>query len=713
MPSFGSAFDLLLVILGFGLIIFVHELGHFLAARWAGVRVLAFALGFGPAIFSYRKGLGWRRGSSEPEYLALAQSATHSGGGVIVQDGREVFPTEYRLNTLPFGGYVKMLGQEDLNPNAVSQSPDSFQRAAVWKRMVIISAGVVMNIITAGFIFMGVFLVGLKTEPPKVGDLSPGKPAAMALSTTSVGGVKTPLLPGDEIVLINGERPRSFNDLMVATAMGARGRDVELSVKREGFAEPISFSITPERNRMTNLMELGVSPFRSARIVSDVPAAQLPDFIKGVEQRGLVGVRPGMTLVTAGGKPAKSAADMLAAARASGGKPVELIFADDAGAKVAASLTPVPEMQSSLVEVGGMTTSLQHVLGLTPVMAVGDPGRAASQGLKAGDIFVRLGSVEYPTLATGIAEIRARAGGEIAAIVSRASEDGKSVEQPLTLQVSSAGAVGFLADDTGSRTTLVARPPEFRVAVGKASGSEPSPASRLNLRPGSTIKAIGSTPVSTIVELQAALKDQVRQHAKPDGGAAVELQIQAPLAAPGGEPQTQNQIQTIAWELSAAEVASLSALGWTSPISDGIFEPEQFVMKATGPWDAVMTGAHETKRVMVMTYLTFARLFDGTVKVEHLKGPVGIAHVGTVIADKGLIWLLFFMGLISVNLAVINFMPLPIVDGGQFVFLLVEAISGRPVSIAIQNVATIAGLVLIGSVFLIVTFNDVMNLIRP
>jgi regulator of sigma E protease len=63
-----TGFDLMLVVLGFGFIIFVHELGHFLAARWAGIRVLAFAIGFGSAAVSYRKGLGWRRGSSEREY---------------------------------------------------------------------------------------------------------------------------------------------------------------------------------------------------------------------------------------------------------------------------------------------------------------------------------------------------------------------------------------------------------------------------------------------------------------------------------------------------------------------------------------------------------------------------------------------------------------------------------------------------------------------
>ena len=123
-------FDLLLVIFGFGMIIFVHELGHFLAARWAGIRVLAFAVGFGPAVVSWRKGMGMRRGSGEGEVEALL---TRESGrrGESREAARSALSqlshTEYRLNMLPFGGYVKMLGQEDLSPSAVSAEKDSYQ----------------------------------------------------------------------------------------------------------------------------------------------------------------------------------------------------------------------------------------------------------------------------------------------------------------------------------------------------------------------------------------------------------------------------------------------------------------------------------------------------------------------------------------------------------------------------------------------------------
>jgi regulator of sigma E protease len=103
-------------------------------------------------------------------------------------------------------------------------------------------------------------------------------------------------------------------------------------------------------------------------------------------------------------------------------------------------------------------------------------------------------------------------------------------------------------------------------------------------------------------------------------------------------------------------------------------------------------------------------LFEGTVQVQDLKGPVGIAHIGTLIAGKGLIWLVFFFALISVNLAVVNFLPLPIVDGGQFLLILYEKFRGKPAPIGFQNAMAVAGLVLIGSLFLFITFHDIRNL---
>src|SRR4051812_7494272 len=94
----GTGGDLLLVLLGFGLIVFLHELGHFLAARWAGIRVLAFAVGFGPAVCSYRKGWGLQAGSSEEKYQALVKADAAGATEGRRFPGRDISPTEYRFN---------------------------------------------------------------------------------------------------------------------------------------------------------------------------------------------------------------------------------------------------------------------------------------------------------------------------------------------------------------------------------------------------------------------------------------------------------------------------------------------------------------------------------------------------------------------------------------------------------------------------------------
>ena len=129
----------LLMIAGFSVVVFVHELGHFLVAKWAGVRVDKFCVGFGKELFGFTRG-----------------------------------GTRYAFNALPVGGYVKMLGQEDFAVDKdgdwqFKKDPDSFANKPVRVRMVIVSAGVVMNLVFAAVAFMIVYTVGLPSLAPVVG----------------------------------------------------------------------------------------------------------------------------------------------------------------------------------------------------------------------------------------------------------------------------------------------------------------------------------------------------------------------------------------------------------------------------------------------------------------------------------------------------------------------------------------------------------------
>lgn len=706
----GTAFDLMLVILGFGFIVFIHELGHFLAAKWAGIRVLAFAIGFGPAALSYRKGMGWRRGSSEKEYIERMNAGA---AGVKTMEGAArtyhgISPTEYRLNYLPLGGYVKMLGQDDADPTAVSDAPDGYQRCKPWKRMVVISAGVVMNMILASALFVIVFMHGLRTEPAKIGGVQAGSPAARAVAVG--GSIEPGLRAGDVLTSVNGRTPNSFNDLILATAMTSRDGILRVVVHRPGEKYPIDFDVRPEIGDQSGLQEIGVVPPRTTQIFEVKDAKESKYLHAELAKNGLVGVEPGMTLVQIGGRPVKFAEDAVAIIQGSDGKPLDAEFVDEQGKRVVIPITPQAEQQSGRVRTGKNSYAVvEHLLGLTPVMKVlpGNDPTNERQGLKDNDIFARIGSVEFPSIQTGKAEIKIHTGSKVDVSVLREQSNGLRTLIPLDPPptVMSKGLIGFLATDTAEDDTIVALPPA-RIIDSRHLGDGAAPAAtRLITRPGTRILAVGGTTVKNFTEIRTALRAATR--AAYDAGAP-SATVAMTLAPPFADSSSKSD--TVEWMLSRDDLQSLFAAGWTSKLSPGLFKPEEFTLQAAGPVDALRMGLNETQRVMMSTYITFARLFEGTVKVEHLKGPVGIAHMGTVIASRGLVWLLFFMALISVNLAVINFLPMPIVDGGQFLFLVIEQIRGKPVPIAVQNIATITGLVLIGSMFIIVTFHDIANL---
>ncbi len=690
LPLASTALDLLLVVVGFGLIIVIHELGHFVAARWAGIRVFAFAVGFGPAVFSFRKGLGWRRGSSEREYRTLLAERDVSIHDLPPTD---VSPTEYRLNWLPLGGYVKMLGQEDANPGATSHAPDSYQTCHPAKRLVVISAGVVANVILAAIIFMFVFMVGLRTEPPRLGMVASDGPAAAALPANP-DTVEAGLKPGDHVLSINGREARSFNDLMLASAMARPGKPIDVRVQRDGFESPLAFEVVPQKSEATGLQGIGVAPAQSTQLYGD--GGDLEGFDRVMGQIGLGGIPPEATLesVRVGDGPATTIQDSGELAQVfteSAGQSVTLAFVLD-GSTHEAIIEPRPRLQESLVPMpSGAKTPQTHLLGFTPVMTVGTLGpnaRGYEQGLRTGDVFARLGSLEYPSVASGIAEIRRHASDSMPIVVLRG---GASVE--LTVSVTRDGTIGFYPDQDLDGTLLALQPAGADLGVPVTD------------RPGVRVVSVDDRPVSNFGDIRSALIDSTRAAFDAETGAEVRLELLLPNATGVDGERIERIVQ-----LRAADIAALHDLGYGPPSGLlSVFRPAEFTLKAEGPIDAVRVGLAETHRVMMMTYLTFARLFQGSVKVEHLKGPVGIAHLGTRVADRGIIWLLFFMALISVNLAVVNFLPLPIVDGGQFLFIVFEWVRGKPVPESVQSVATVAGLLLIGAAFLVVTFNDIRN----
>jgi len=692
---FDNALNLVLIIIGFGLVIVIHELGHFLAAKWAGIRVHAFAVGFGQAVCSFRKGMGFRFGSSEPEYVKRLKDAD------LPPDRGDlpgVSATEYRLNWIPFGGYVKMLGQEDMDPAARSDAPDAYNNTSVGKRLVVISAGVVMNVILAAVLFGVVFGVGMRTPPAVVGFVSDGGAA-------SVAGVRA----GDVVTHTNGKPVDQFAELAMVAAMTKSGKTIDLTIRRPGEPEPIELAITPTRDEASKLMQLGIGGATS-NVLWGAPEAEgdLDLVRRELDRLGLEGVGFGAQLVSVNNEPVEeiavtSYANVTTAfgfARAierSNGVPVAAEFKNTDGQTVLVSIEPKPEYEIAEIKLTDGVIRLRHLLGLAPVMGVQSvqaDSLASRSGLLGGDVFARIGDIAWPSYAEGIGQIRAHAGGAITLAVLR---DDELVELEGT--VSQDGRMGFFPRDAVEIPVLASVPEPEKGGPLAASRLEPA------IIPGMRVSSVNGAAVRDFASLRAAIIDATNSANANGTGENISLGVAIGMMADNEAAE-----ETLAWAIEADDVRTLHALGWDPIPHLSLFQGATYIRKAQSPVEAVTMGVGATRDMLVRTYMTFLRLFDGTVRVEHLRGPVGIADVGVQFASQGFIHILFFLALISANLAVINFLPIPFVDGGHVVFLLIEGATRRPVPVVVQNVATLAGLGLIGVVFLVVTFNDISRL---
>ncbi|HAN32296.1 MAG TPA: hypothetical protein DCQ06_11925 [Myxococcales bacterium] len=196
-------------------LVFFHELGHFLVAKWMGVRVLSFSIGFGPVV------LQW-----------------NSGG------------TQYAIRALPLGGFVKMLGENDDEQDDQQEpdgppAPDSFAAKAVWRRTLIIAAGPVANLLLPiVIIFVGSMLFDAQVVSSRVGTVLPGGPAASA-----------GLQAGDRIVSVDGEAIAHFQDL-VRVVSARPGKEVQVRFERQGQSQTIS--LTTESKTDPRLSRFGI-----------------------------------------------------------------------------------------------------------------------------------------------------------------------------------------------------------------------------------------------------------------------------------------------------------------------------------------------------------------------------------------------------------------------------------------------------------------------
>lgn len=676
---------IVIFILGFGFLVFVHELGHFLVARLFGVRCTQFAIGFGPSILAWRRGIGFAPTGTEKTYYAKAGERAQQDGVDLqslpehernaklhaAADALGFGETEYRLNLLPLGGYVKMVGQEDLDPDARSSDPRAYNNKPIWQRMGIISAGVVMNVIFGILFFIVAFMIGVDFPKAVVGGVAPGSPAYVTYAEGHEGDPAFQgLRVGDAITKLGNERVRDMVDVRIATALADPDEEIAMTVERPGLEGTLVFPVQPKMRRTVpgeaKMLSAGITPSYTLRIVQMADEGEFYD----------AGVRPGMRLAALGGESVETYHDMIEAVAAERGLPVSATFVGEGGEEASFALAATPQLARS-------DAGVANLLGFVPATRVsmvveGKPAEGA--GVEEGDRLARVGETAWPSPGEVSAEVGAAGGKGVTVTVLR---DGQRIE------------LGTIEPDDG--LIGIAMSNVQRLIVGRP--MEGTPAATLDLVPGSEILAVDETEIDSWAAFQRELQGRA------DGGAeTITLRYRLNLAE---QPKAEGEVA-----LGDAARARLLAAEWGPPAVPVVFYRLEAPLKASNPWAATVLGVEKTQEFIVQTYLTLRRLLvEQTVKVSHLRGPAGIIDEGQRIAQRGWSYLLFFLGLISVNLAVINFLPFPILDGGHMVFLGIEKIKGSPPSPLVVNIASYVALALIATLFLVITYHDVMRIV--
>src|SRR4051812_36531916 len=192
-----------------GVMILIHELGHYWAARFFDVRVEAFSFGFGPRLFGFRKG-----------------------------------ETDFRFSLILFGGYVKMAGEQPGDDPAAVNDPRSFAAKPRWQRLIIAFAGPAMNIVLAVALLTGLFMV----EFPKVANFN--APSTIGYIQKDSPAEKAGLHVGDRILQIDDQKDPQWEDVLIKEASNAK-RPLVVSVDRNG--ERVNATVTPNQDEKTGL----------------------------------------------------------------------------------------------------------------------------------------------------------------------------------------------------------------------------------------------------------------------------------------------------------------------------------------------------------------------------------------------------------------------------------------------------------------------------
>ncbi len=618
--TFDSIWNIVQAVLGVGLVIFVHEAGHFMAARWCKVRVEVFSLGFGPVLF------GWKRGD-----------------------------TQYQIAAVPLGGYVKMAGEDIYDPAAEKKSDDLGSKS-VPQRFLIYSGGVIMNMIFALIVFPIILMIGVPSDQPMITPVK-GGPAWLA-----------GLEQGTVIEEVNGQPIFDFMHIPGKVALSDEG-DVDLLVREPGADKARIVSVTPIKSRTEGLYTIAVGPAADQENRIQVTRGS------AAEKAGL---KSGFRLVSMETEYGGLSLLQQLNHEQLDGKPLNATFLNDADEEFSVTIEPL-----------GDESKTRDLLGVTPLSNVVKairPSRLTEQlSLEPGDRILRVSPSESGVAPEGAWSVNITQSGDLNRALQGAQGlvnfwvEGDLEPRTVDLGVADQDAANALAADIALTSDLEST--AVRVMAESA-------ADKAGLRSGDEILEIDGSSIAAYEAIVSASK------AAGEEERAVKLVVRRQHF--GSEPTEHT------FEFAAESY---------TPVSYGLdLKRAQYIYKAAGPIEAVQMGFISSWRLIEDAFLTIRGIiFTKNIPGNALGGFITIGVVANSWASAGLAKLFFFLCLLSVNLAFLNVLPIPVLDGGHLTFLLIEGIKGSPVSEKVMGYSQLVGLVMIVSLMIYVIKNDIVR----
>ncbi|MCE5325547.1 MAG: site-2 protease family protein [Planctomycetaceae bacterium] len=691
-----------LMVMGLAAVVFFHELGHFIAAKAVGIKVERFALGFGPRLFGGKWG-----------------------------------ETDFCVNLVPLGGYVKMLGQEDVKDvEEHYEDPRAFPNKSVGARMIVIAAGVVMNVIFAAVLFVIVGMVGIDMQAPVAGRAVPGMPADTAKITWTAprdlpGGAPQPdaagIKAGDRIVSINGKDITTYRQLMLRGAF-ADPKDVftfviERQFQGRAWRGTLQMSTAQGKTAGSNMRMFGIAAAPSLEVV--IPrftSVETPfhdgDILEAIAGQpihhgweldnrcqSLDGKPAGVTVkrpVEKNGRQTLVPQPLTIQPRLETGP--DVLFKKDGQIVRAWLLWSEKEKSPNGSEVTKYVVTMSDgsrgelsesemlplasmgpldVLGMMPRSQVGwvsEVSPAADAGLRPGDTIVRVGDVSTPTFAEFQDALRAAGNHAIALTVER---NGKNIDVTAEPEMQKDQAVLGFGRAVEVSTTIVSGVRENSPVDKKSKGK---------VLKGAVLVSVNQTPVQTWFDVRSALNALA--------GKEVTLTFR------DGDKEIPVALGVLDESMYLPQDLHVDLLG------PGVGQRVLTFEIRKPPLEALAWGVGESRDFIKEAYVSLLALFQRKFGLGDMTGPVGIGRLAIQVGRESPLQFVYFMAMISCFLAVMNFLPIPVVDGGHAVLLIVEKFRGKPLPARVVNTIQMVGLFLLIGVFLVITFSDIMRIFK-